>query len=320
MLIFLYGEDSFSSSEKLRQIKENFLKNNPEATSVVFDFDEKNFNLSKIKSVIGAGGLFSTKKNILLKNIFSNINKVEQDELLNYLEIEKNIFSDKDLFLILREETNPRKNNKLFKFLLNNSKVEEFVKKQGIQLEKWIEMKVNKNNLQIEKEAINELMIYTGENMWRLNNEIKKLQNYKEEKDTITRDDIEKIVSSGAEVNIFETIEALSQGNKKRALQMLHNQLKQGSDPFYILSMYVYQCRNLLKIAGFYFQGISDQYEIAKLAKVHPFVAQKGIQQLRTTNLSHLKKIYKKLEQIDEDAKIGKADIKLLLDKLVASV
>lgn len=320
MLIFLYGEDDFSSNEKLQQIKKSFLKNNPKATSIVFDFDEKKFNLNEVKSVVETDGLFSSKKIILLKNIFSNTNKIEQDEALNYLKIKKDIFSDKNLFLILWEGTNPRKNNKLFKFLSDNSRVEEFKKKQGIQLEKWIEEKVNKNNLQIEKDAINELMIYTGKNIWRLNNEIEKLQNYKKEKGIIIKSDIEKIVSSGTEANIFETVETLLQGNKKRALQMLHNQLEQGSDPFYILSMYIYQCRNLLKISSFYFQGISNQYEIAKLAKVHPFVAQKGMQQLQMTSLSYLKKIYKKLEQIDVDAKTGKADIKLLLDKFVISV
>lgn len=320
MIIFLYGEDDFSSNEKLRQIKNKFKKNNPEAISVVFDFNEKEFVINEFKNIIDTDGLFSVKKNVILRNIFSDGSKDDQDEILDFLKSKKNIFSDNNLYLVVWEKSNPRKNNKLFKFLLNNSKFKEFIKKQGLQLEKWIEKSLTESNLQIQKNAIKELILYSSGNMWQLSNEIKKLKNYKNKGEVISVEDIEKIVSVGSEANIFETVEALLQGNKKHALQLLHNQLDQDSDPFYILSMYVYQFRNLLKIANLCSRGINNQYEIAKLAKIHPFVVQKGIQQVQAISLLQLKNIYKKLEQIDESAKTGKADIKLLLDRLVVSV
>jgi len=322
MLIFLYGEDDFGSSEKLRQIKENFVKNNSEAISVVFDLAENGENFNQIKNTVNAGGLFSGRKIIVVKNIFVSLKAEEQVNWLEFLKEKKELSDSKnsEIIFVFWEKGTPRKNNKLFKFLLANSKKEEFNKLQGERLRSWIEEKFSKNKLKVSVKATEKLMAYTEGNSWKINNEIKKLVSYKKEGGSVEEDDMEKMVGFGAEANIFETIEALSLGNKKRALRLLHNQLQQGDDPFYILSMYVYQFRNLLKIADFYFQGISNQYEIAKLAKVHPFVAQKGIQQVKNFNLPHLKNIYRQLEKIDRQAKTGQADLKLLLDMFVTKV
>ena len=103
-------------------------------------------------------------------------------------------------------------------------------------------------------------------------------------------------------------------------MQTLHNQLDKGDDPFYILSMYIYQFRNLLKIGDFYFSGINNNFEIAKLTKLHPFVVQKGMSQLRNFNLQKLKDIYRILEKIDIEAKSGKRDIKLGLEMLISQI
>jgi len=108
--------------------------------------------------------------------------------------------------------------------------------------------------------------------------------------------------------------------NKKKALKLLQDQLKKGDDPFYILSMYVYQFRNLLKIGEFFWQGRTNQYEVAKLTKLHPFVVQKGMAQLRNYDENKLKGIYQKLQDIDTGSKTGKIDIKLALDKFVAEI
>lgn len=84
--------------------------------------------------------------------------------------------------------------------------------------------------------------------------------------------------------------------------------------------MYAYQIRNLLKIEDVYYRETKNQYEIAKLTKLHPFVVQKGIGQIRHLSGDKLKDIFGKLQEIDFLAKTGKADIKLALDKFIVGI
>ncbi|MCD6149601.1 DNA polymerase III subunit delta [bacterium] len=355
MLLFLYGEDSFRSGEKLAGIKNKFLQKDKIGSGLsIVDFEE-NGEEANLPEIAGARGLFSVKRLVIAKNLILSGTAGNQSEALNFLESnKKNLQASQDLVLVFWEKGLPRKNNKLFKFLLANSKSQNFEKLSGGKLSAWILKRVQSLGGKISLPALNKLAAYVGSDLFQMDNEIEKLVNYVspsekglsageakvesgEKNGIITETDIDLLVKSKIKANIFETIDALASKDKKKALELLHNQLEKGDDPFYIFSMYVYQFRNLLKIGGFfaqgaapaggqgsasgrYFQGNTNQYEIAKLAKLHPFVAQKGIAQLRGFTLAQLKKIYKKLGEIDFQIKTGKVDIILALDKFVVGI
>lgn len=320
MLLFLYGEDSFRSNERLNSLKEKFFKKNTSnASSSVFDFDE-DASFEKLSLALRGSGLFSSNKLIVVKN-FLNSNKTEQDKLFEYL---KHNEVSEDIDLVFWEEGEPRKNNKLFKFLLEKFESERFGKLSGAQLSDWIKKEFCKNKTNIDAQALNKLSSFVGDDLLQAKNEIDKLVNFVQEK-TITEKDVELMVSSKVEANIFETIEAISAGNKNRALKLFHDQLSYGDDPFYIFSMYVYQFRNLLKIGSFYFggvdsKGIDDKNIIAKETRLHPFVVQKGIYQLKNISLQKLKNIYQYLEKIDSEVKGGKIEMKNAIDKLISMI
>jgi DNA polymerase-3 subunit delta len=119
---------------------------------------------------------------------------------------------------------------------------------------------------------------------------------------------------------MFETIEALCGGNKKLALKLLHEQIAKGEDVFYILSMYTYQIRTILKVGDFYWQGMMSAPEIAKAAKVHPYVVQKTLSQVRSLGEEKSKQMLRDLAEIDLAAKTGKVDPVLALDKFIVSI
>ena len=321
MIIFLYGEDSFRSQEKLAAIKAKFLeKNNSGSGLSLFDFEEK---IQKIKwsSLIVARDLFSPKRLIVIKNLISAAGAEIQKEGLDFLASKKEITEDKDTIIVFWEAGLSKGNSSLFKFLKLNSKHQEFENLNSHKLAGWISEKIKKNkaDLGISSRAVDKLIAYVGNDLFQMENEIIKLASFKES-GIIEEEDVDLLVKAKIDSNIFETLDAVSMGNKKRALKLLQKQLKKGDDPFYILSMYVYQFRNLLKIGEFFWKGISNQYEAAKLTKLHPFVVQKGMAQLRNYDENKLKEIYKKLQDIDVSSKTGKIDIKLALDKFVAEI
>jgi DNA polymerase-3 subunit delta len=321
MIIFLYGDDSFRSREKLEAIKSKFLEKNSSGSGLsLFDFSEK---IQKIDwpNLIGARDLFSPKRLIIIKDLIVSSGLDIQREALEFLKSKKEITGGKDVVIVFWESGRPKENNSLFKYLKSSSKHQEFGVLEGRKLADWVNARIKSidPSSSIYPRALDKLMAYVGNDLFQMDNEIAKLLNFEERK-TIEEKDVDLLVNAKIDSNIFETLDAASCGNKKRALKLLQDQLKKGDDPFYILSMYVYQFRNLLKIGEYFWQGMRNQYEIAKLAKLHPFVVQKGIAQLRNFDFEKLKRIYKKLEEIDLASKSGKVDIKLALDKFVAKI
>jgi len=320
MILFLYGHDSFRSRERVAEIKNKFLeKTGPGAVPVVVDFEEdKN---ARISEKIGAGGLFSEKQLIIFKNLLNATEEV-QSEALEFLKRKKDLSDDKNTVAVFWESGVPKKSNGIFKHLLKFSKAQNFEKLSGGKLSSWILSRFKKENpeISISRMALEKLIVFCGGETERLDSEIKKLGSYKE-KGEINESDIELLVKAEINANIFETIEALSSGDKKKALRLLHNQLEQDEDPFYVLNMYVYQFRNLLKIGEFYFKGDRDNNQIGRQAKIHPYVAQKGMAQLKNFTLPKLKSIYQKLAEIDLGAKTGKiSNLELTLDKFVVEI
>lgn len=316
MLIFLYGNDVFRSTEKLNDLKENFLKKNTSnANSSVFDFSE-NDSFEKLQSMFLAEGLFSSKKLVIVKNIIDSADKEVQEKMVKYLE--KNNLS-KDITIIFWEKNEPRKNGRLFKKLVENCKSENFEKLLGAKLTSWVKEEFDKREVVINSGTINKLISFVGDDLFQMENEIDKLSNFAGRR-AVKEEDIDLIVKSKIEANIFDTIEAIGAREKGRALKFFHEQIEKGDDPFYILSMYIYQFRNLIKIGSFYFDGINDREVIARETKLHPFVVQKGIIQLREFSLRKLKLIYKQLEELDGDIKTGKVEIREAMDRFIVGV
>jgi DNA polymerase-3 subunit delta len=322
MLIFLYGEDNYSSREKLAEIKNKFIKYDKSASGLSsFDCEEK-ADIRDIISAMETANLLAPKRLVIIKNYIAGLSAAEQEKMLDFLKSRtKKIAEEKDLVAVFWESGSPAKNNALFKFLEKYAKKQNFEKLNDAKIRQWILKKIQNINeeLSISNAAIDKLMAYAGSELFQLDNEIQKLASFKL-RGKIEDEDVDLLVRSATDANIFETIDALSSGNKKRALEMLHIQLEKGEDPFYILSMYVYQFRNLLKIGEYYWQGMTNQYEVAKLAKLHPFVVQKGMRALANYNFDKIRSAYRKLLDIDIASKTGKIDIKLALDKFVAEI
>lgn len=320
MIIFLYGMDFFRSAEELAAIKNKFLSNNDSGVNLsVIDFEEDSD--SKLTRAINSGGLFSIDQLVIAKNFLASADKTVQDEVQEYLQNKKTLADDKNITVVFWEGALPKKNNALFKFLVKNAESRNFETLKGMQLENWISERLKKANpdAAIDKKALIKLVAYTDGDLLKISGEISKLANFKE-KGVIEEKDVEVMVKAKMNANIFETVEALASGNKKAALALLHNQIKEGGDLFYILSMYIYQFRNLLKVSEFSSQGIMDQYRISKETGLHPYVVQKALGQLRRLNFSALKKIYKKLQKLDTEAKTGKIEMKMALDKFVVEI
>lgn len=322
MIIFLYGEDSFRSCQKISEIKEKYLKSDKSGSGLSsFDCEEKP-SVSDIINVFETANLLAPKRLVIIKKLIISYDDREQKEVLEFLKKnKKRIIDDENLVIVFWEDNQPKKSNAIFKFLEANGKKQNFEKLTGVKLEQWIikRIKTIDEKAGISKGAIAKLILYAGSDMEMLENELKKLVDYAES-DIISEKNVDEMVSANADSNIFATVDALGANNKKEALFLLHNHLKNGDDSFYIFSMFLYQFRNLLKIADLRDRGVSNEYEISKITKMHPFVVRKSLGQIRNFTFSKLKKIYQQLGELDTKIKTGKIDIRLAMDKFIAQI
>lgn len=324
MIIFLYGEDSFRSSQKTAEIKNKFLEKDSAASGLsIFDFElargggDKAEN-EKILSTLGTANLLASKRLIIIKNLISAGAETEQEKILEYFKKNKSAADDTDVVVVFLEQNQPKKSNAFFKFLEKNAKCQKFEKLMGVKLTNWITKRVTELDSQakISKTALEKLAVFAGDDIYLLDKEIQKLVNYASGK-MISDVDVELLVRANIDSNIFQTIDALANSDKRQALKLLHKHLKKGEDPFYILSMFIYQFRNLLKVADLKENQNAGEYDIARISKLHPFVVKKSLGQMRNFSFDKLKKVYQKLSDLDTKVKTGKIEIRLALDKFI---
>lgn len=318
MIIFLYGEDNFRSQKKLLEIKQKYLDSDKSGSGLsLFDFADK-ADAGDAISACSTGNLLSPKRLVIVKRILAG-SAEDQKRMLEFLKSNKNTSDSVDLVLVLWEENLPKKNNALFKFLETNSKKQNYEKLSGSRLSQWVVKEIKSYEASISQTALEKLLAYTDGETRMLDNEIKKLANFSGQ-NMITDKDVELLVRARIGGNIFSAIDALGLGNKSQAMKLLHDNMEKGEDPFYVMSMVVYQFRNMIKIAGLKNEGAGSEYEISRLTKMHPFVIRKTLTQTRNFSFDKLKKIYEKLARFDRAVKTGKMEMKLAIDKFVAEL
>jgi len=321
MLIFLYGADTFRSQEKLLSLKNKYLEKNSSGTDPgVLDYGS-GASVQALGDSFAAQGLFSSKRLLIAKNSISENTPDTQKEILALLKSNTALETDNDTIVIFFENSSPKKNGALFKYLLAHAKKQEFAPLDGLKLSQWVLAYAKQLNpdVSLSRRALDLLISFVGNDLYLLSNEIAKLVNFKNAGE-IVPEDVELLVKSKIDSTIFETIEALAGGNKKRALELMHQQIEKGEDPYYILSMYTYQIRTLLKIADFYYQGLQNAPQIAQASGLHPYVVQKSLSQVKNLSEAKLKSIFSQLADIDLAAKTGKTDLVLALDNFIVSL
>ncbi|PIZ56901.1 DNA polymerase III subunit delta [bacterium (Candidatus Torokbacteria) CG_4_10_14_0_2_um_filter_35_8] len=313
-MILIHGEDNFQSLQKLKEIKKNFKKEDPSNLNLIEIDCGESILFDEIENKLKSVPFLSKKRLIILRNLFTKNKSKKLREQVSDLILENKI--PKTTNLVVYEPGKFDKRIKLFKFLDKEREIMEFGFLQETQLTNWIQKEIEKRKGKIEKRALEKLVLFVGPNLWQMVQEIEKLVNYKDG-GLVTGEDVELLVKSSLDTNIFNFIDALGRKQTSLAIKLLHEQIDSGAHELYLLKMMVYQFRNLIIVKDLLEQR-TPVYEIARKAKMHPFVVQKTTQQVQNFSLDRLKEIYNLLFETDVKVKTGKADGILSLDLLVS--
>ena len=186
------------------------------------------------------------------------------------------------------------------------------------EMPRWIESETKKLGGRIEPVAAARLYEIVGENTRIAAQELTKLLTYVNYEHPISLLDVERVSIISTQGNIFEMVDALGQGDGRKAQHVLH-QLLEEAEAFELWGMVIRQFRLLIQ-ARELIDANASVPEIQKTLGVHEFVAQKVTGQAKRFSLSTLELIYHKLLEIDEGAKTSQVPLDLALDTLVVEL
>ncbi len=311
MIILIYGNDTYRSRRKLNKIVDYYKKDSSD-NLILERLEGKDLDFKKFKNKTKQVSMFNERKLMILEGIFQN--QQFKEKFMSNIEIFEN---SQDIF-IFYENGKVLKSDRLFKLINRFSKSEEFNLLSGDKLMIWVKNEISSLGIKITNSALEKIVDFVGNDLWRFSNEIKKLYNYKNG-DKIKEDDVELLVKPKIDTDIFKTIDAFAVKDKKKAIISVHNHLEKGDSPLYILSMINYQIRNLLIVGNFINKGVLC-YDIARESGLHPYTVRKSCFQIKKFKIEDLKNIYQKILEVDINIKTGRLDTQTALDLLIAEI
>jgi DNA polymerase III subunit delta len=314
MIFFFYGEDTYRSYQKVKQIRDKFRKEIDTSGFNTMILEGTDLTLEKFNNAVTQAGFLSDKRLIVINNLFNHKSlAIIKDDIIEYLN--KQTDSSAENFLLFWQDNKPDKRSGLYKKLASYKYSQEFEPLNDSKLSNWAVHEFNSQGAKITRPALTLLIASTGNNLWQLSSEIAKLCAYKKGQ-AIIEQDVESMTHGKLDENIFKLTDAIANQNKAQALKLMNDQLAAGVNEQYLLTMILRQYRILLQLKSLVSNNTTNQ-ELASQAKLHPFVVQKSLPLLSKYSINDLKQIYHKLTKLDLDLKMSPINNETLLDLFI---
>lgn len=306
MIIFLTGEDTYRLNENRESVIRSYQTKHGSGFNLFRIDGSSNTASADVAEAIKSVSLFSEVKLILISNIFSNSKTAEEV----YLLIDKyDVPTDKGIVILATHPgTSSQAKPKELYAVLNNSNnlVRNFENLEGQKLNSWIKKEATLLGTSFGSGALARFSAIAGNDSWSRINNLNKLANYSGK--DISLDAVNLLIEVDVEPNIFEFIDALGTGRKVEAFSLLCKELAHGRDSYYLLTMAMYQFRNMLTVKDFSERGVPPA-EIAKKAGIHPFVVRKMISATSKLTVSDVTKLYQEVIDLEQGVKQGRRDL-----------
>lgn len=262
---------------------------------------------------------FMAKKRVIVLYNWTDLSK---DLAKNYEEIEK--FKDSYILVLMSSPESPRKNLSIVKTLMKYDRLVDFDMVNPAALKNWILKKLQEENKKISESALKKFIEYLNyskdsefNSLYKIENEIKKLASISSE--SIDESIVDSMVNKSISSNIFNLTDAISQKNRKKAIQELNKLLNNGEEPVKILYMLSRHMINVLKIISYKNQGYKD-YDIMRLVGISKFEFNKIFSILKNFSEDKARYNLEKCMEADYILKTKKNEPNVLLFELVVNL
>lgn len=309
-VILFTGEERFLLDKELLRRKEGFAQKF--GSDAIFSFDFENLDVGMIKQAVYGGGLFVTKKMIVISGIpYEGTNRPsaeQQDQVERFaddLMAKEGKIPEESMLVFVSSK--PDKRLKLYKFLERNAMVKSFDQYKERELKDFVISQLP--GVYIPNDVVEYFLFKVGADLYRLRFECEKLKTRCEIKNIKTADHvmIDKIVFWQVETNAFALLDALFI-NSKKAIQIIDKIQENGEDRNAFAGMLYRSLKLSIFIVDLVENGIKDSKEIAAAMAANPRQISKSLKQLKhlQEHNADMKIFYSKLVELDYGIKSGK--------------
>ena len=204
----------------------------------------------------------------------------------------------------------------MYKEVKKYGRVVEFGIQKEDTLVKWILGMLKKEGKSITKETLQLFLTKTGSDMQTIKNELDKLISFTEGKEVITSEDVEQVCVAQTTNKIFDMINAIAEGNRKKALELYEDLLSLKEPPMRILFLIARQFHQLYQLKLLAKEGVASS-EIAKQAGIMPFAMKKYQAQAKSFSEEELRQAVEECVDAEEAVKTGAMNDRLSVELII---
>lgn len=301
MVTTLVGQNSFLLSQKLRQVRGDFVKEF--GTLALEQVEVSDWEVGRLLDTLGALPFLSPKRMLIIEGLAAN--KLAGEQVENLLEAASDIT---DVVII---EPKIDKRSVLYKTLKKQTDCYEFTEIDARDAPRWLVEEAKRAGGSLSIGDANYLVARVGAGQQLLASELNKLLTYNKQ---VTRDSINALTEQAPLSNIFELIEAAFAGNMKRALTLYADQRAQNVDALAIEALFVWQLHILLLIKT---AGHKSPDAVAAESGISPYVAKKSASLANMRTLAQLKDYISKLANAEYQIKTTAVDADELMKNYI---
>ena len=301
-----YGEERY-----LRfQYRDRLMKAlNPDGDTMnVSRFEGKGIDVREVISLADTIPFFAEHRVILIEN--SGFFKGQCAQLPEY------IGELPDYLVLIFVESEVDKRSRMYKAVGKAGTIVSFdVQKEAI-LVRWILGILKKEGKQITQSDMELFLSKTGTDMSTIDKELDKLLAYTMNRTVITSEDIEAICTNRVTNQIFSMVQAVSEQQQEKALELYYDLLALKEPPMHILYLLARQFNQLLQIKEMQDQGYGAK-EIENKTGIQGFIIRKYVGCLRNYTAERLRQAVEDFTQAEEDVKTGRLGDVLSVELLI---
>lgn len=301
MIITLSGSNSYMLNKELADMVRSFVDEHTDMALERLDGEESEYN--QIRGSVESMPFLASKKMVVLRKPGSNKKFAE-----NIAELLEAVSEATDLIIV---EPKLDKRSSYYKTLKKRTDYREYTDMDDAQLSNWLVNAAKEQGGTLSRPNAALLIRRIGTDQQTLHSELMKLLSYDK---NITKDNIELLTEPTPQSSTFDLIDAAISGKTQRALAIYEDQRKQRIEPLAIIGLLAWQLHILAVIKT---AGDKDAAEIARDAKLNPYVVRKSSGLARSFPFGLLKDLIAETHQLDVRMKSESIDADEAMKQLI---
>lgn len=283
MIITLTGSNTFALKSYMDRLVKVFVDEHTDMGLERIDGEEVEYD--RIRESLESLPFLASKKLVVLRAPSANKEFVERANKLL-----PEVPESTDVIIV---EPKLDKRSAYYKFLKKTTDFKEYNELDEYGLAKWLVEQAKLHGASLQSGDAKYLVERVGANQQMLANEITKLAAYDEK---ITRASIDLLTEPNPQSTVFQLLDAAFTGNGKQVMKLYQEQRASKVEPQQIIAMLAWQLHvlSVIKTAG----ERSDD-EIARDARINPFVLRKSRAIARNLQPQKLQKLIADLTELD---------------------